>query len=297
MEKKRPDHDHAHDVMASPAGLRRAETYRHFSTIAHRFDSLRTTDATPAAFVTRRLPRHERVRAADVGCGAGRYDILLLRLFGERLHLICIDENEAMLREFATTVARLGYPGTEVVRAEANALPFSENTLDAIVTFNAVHHFDVPAFLREVSRILVGGARLFIYTRLRSQNRSTIWGRYFPGFCEKERRLFELPRLKRLIANSGSLELEELEHFRFRRTAPLERLIHQARGHHYSTFALYDKEELEEALERFEYNLSARFEARAGITWYEENVMFVVRKDPPARGFGQKHPLRTIGPE
>ena len=87
-----------------------------------------------------------------------------------------------------------------------------------------------------------------------------------------------LPRLKRLIAESGGFELEEVEYFRFRRTAPLGRLILQARENHYSTFSLYNEEEFDEALERFEENLAGRFEDMARITWYDENVMFVVRK-------------------
>jgi hypothetical protein len=31
---------------------------------------------------------------------------------------------------------------------------------------------------------LKGAGRLFIYTRLRSQNRRNIWGRFFPRFHE-----------------------------------------------------------------------------------------------------------------
>ena len=41
-----------------------------------------------------------------------------------------------------------------------------------------------------------------------------------------------------------------MEYFRFRRTAPLGRLILQARENHHSTFSLYNEEEFDEALER-----------------------------------------------
>ena len=72
--------------------------YRHFARIARKFSTLRTADPLPVRFLVQKLAPRECVRAADIGCGAGRYDMVLLRRLGERLHLICVDPNEAMLR-------------------------------------------------------------------------------------------------------------------------------------------------------------------------------------------------------
>lgn len=253
--------------------------YHHFSVIAPKYNTLRTTDSLPVSFVARSLPPGRTVRAADVGCGAGRYDVALLRLMGPRLRLLCIDENTPMLRALANTLSRRGLAAEGIVRARASALPARGGTLDAVLTFNAIHHFHVGGFLAEAARTLRRGGRLFIYTRFRSQNRSNIWGRFFPGFHEKETRLFELAELRGHLARADGLRLERVERFRFRRVAPLERLLQQARHHHYSTFALYDPGEFEEALARFEEKLRREFPDSGRITWHDENVMLVAARD------------------
>lgn len=119
---------------------------------------------------------------------------------------------------------------------------------------------------------------MFIYTRFRSQNARNIWGRFFPGFSEKETRLYELPELKQVIAGFPELEIGEIKYFRFPRVASLDWLLKQARHHHYSTFSLYREDEFRIALEQFEKNLRMHFEDVNRITWVDENVMLVVRK-------------------
>jgi hypothetical protein len=59
------------------------------------------------------------------------------------------------------------------------------NSLDAMVTFNAIHHFILSDFLGETSRVLQDNGHLFICTRLRSQNERDIWGRFFPNSVKK----------------------------------------------------------------------------------------------------------------
>ncbi|MCH8191935.1 MAG: methyltransferase domain-containing protein, partial [Chloroflexi bacterium] len=59
-------------------------------------------------------------------------------------------------------------------------LPIRAETLDCVLTFNAIHDFPLPGFLQESHRVLKDGGYLFIYTRSRSQNQRTVWGRHFP---------------------------------------------------------------------------------------------------------------------
>ncbi len=47
-----------------------------------------------------RLQAKGKIRAADIGCGAGRYDLLLLQHL-PGLHLTCADANGAMVEETA----------------------------------------------------------------------------------------------------------------------------------------------------------------------------------------------------
>ena len=73
---------------------------------------------------------------------------------------------------------------------QADGLPLEDESLDALLTFNAVHHLPLQAFLKEACRVMRPGSHLLIYTRFRSQNARNIWGQYFPQFVDKEDRLY-----------------------------------------------------------------------------------------------------------
>lgn len=74
------------------------DTIDHFSTIASRYNDLRTTDPEVVDFVTDVLPADGHLLAVDVGCGSGRYDIELLKQAGNRISLTCLDFTVEMLR-------------------------------------------------------------------------------------------------------------------------------------------------------------------------------------------------------
>jgi ubiquinone/menaquinone biosynthesis C-methylase UbiE len=250
----------------------------HFSKIAHKFDDLRMTDLEPILSIKKKLQNLKKIDVADIGCGEGRYDIELFRYLGERLHLTCIDDNKNMLSNLTKTLKGCKIRSFRTVKAPATTLPLVGESLDAVVTFNAIHHFDLPGFLKEASRVLRPNGCLFIYTRLRSQNKRNIWGRYFPKFHEKEKRLYELNELKELSSKIPSIRLNYVEYFKYRRMTTLARLIKQATGRHYSTFCFYDKKEFRDALLKFQKNIAHHFANPDRITWYDENVMLVIRK-------------------
>ena len=157
-------------------------------------------------------------------------------------------------------------------------LPFGDASLDCLFTFNAVHHFTLPRFLKETERVLKDEGRLFIYTRLRSQNRRSIWGRHFPLFHQMETRLYEFEELKDHLRTVPNLELEETEYFRYERESGLSRLIERARNHHYSTFSLYSRSEFERCCEEFEKNLRSCSSDLKNIRWSDQNILLVARK-------------------
>ena len=147
-----------------------------------------------------------------------------------------------------------------------------------MLTFNAIHHFDVTRFFREVGRTLRSGGLLFIYTRFRDQNERSIWGQYFPGFAKKETRLYGEEELTRIIGRAQGLAVGDLTYFSFQRTATLDCLIQRVKGKHYSTFCLYEPEELERAIEGFEASLKEKFGACEVLEWVDENVMITVER-------------------
>ena len=70
---------------------------RHFSRVAQRHHYLRTTDSEPITLIFKELKNLAHVEAVDIGCGTGRYDLLLCRYLGDKLRLTCVDANVDML--------------------------------------------------------------------------------------------------------------------------------------------------------------------------------------------------------
>ncbi len=260
------------------------EVYQHFSKIAHEYEDLRTTDIEPILFIKNKLGDLTKITGADIGCGGGRYDIELFNHIGKALYLICIDYSENMLRKLDKNLREHNIKEFNTVRTSANILPLATNYFDVLVTFNAVHHFNLLDFLKESSRVLRNNSRLFIYTRLRSQNQRNIWGRFFPKFYEKEKRLLEINEFEKTLKKVPDLILESIEYFKYKRKANLEWLVQQAGKHHYSTFGLYSKKEFEESLKKFQLNIISHFRNPDKIIWNDENIMFNIKKGKATRG-------------
>jgi len=250
----------------------------HFSEVAQKYKKIRTTDLEPIFYIQEQLQDLHRIYAADVGCGCGRYVTRLFQYLGEKLYLNCIDTNKEMLRQLQKSLQKYKIDNFRIRQTYAKSLPIQDKSLDCMFTFNAIHHFSIFEFLNEVSRVLKDGGYLFIYTRLRSQNGTSIWGQHFPLFHQKETRLYELDELKNIVEQIPKLEIQDIKLFNHIRVSNLDRLVEQARNHHYSTFYLYTADEFEESLNKFQENLKRHFFNPNAITWYDGNVLYVVRK-------------------
>ena len=82
-----------------------------------------------------------------------------------------------------------------------------------------------------------------------------------------------------MVEQIPTLELESAEYFKYKRRAKLEWLVTLATHHHYSTFYLYDEGEFEEALKKFQGNITQHFKDPDNIIWNDENIMLVIRKN------------------
>lgn len=228
-------------------------------------------------FLKKKLRKYPKIIAADVGCGAGRYDKALVQNFGKRLFLYCVDANKEMLKQLKSLLNhRIKH--YKIIQSSVEKIPLGGNSLDIVFTFNAIHHFPILKFFRESARLLRKNGWLFVYTRLRSQNRRNIWGKYFPRFNEKETRLYELHELKRQLAKVKGLKIESIEYFKYPRRSSLDRLIEQAQNHHYSTFYLYTTNEFENAMRKFKITIQRIFKNANRVQWFDENILLVVRK-------------------
>lgn len=250
--------------------------YDHFSGVAAKYRDVRTTDVEPIDFIRVTLGKLSRVTAADVGCGTGRYDLLLFK-YVNNLQLTCIDINERMLEEVSNYLRRNGYGNVKTIKANADDIPLDNDTMDCIFTLNAIHHFDFVKFLEKSSRVIKENGKIFIYTRLRSQNARNIWGQYFPQFSEQETRLYELNEMVRWIETIDSLKVETIKSFEYQRNTTLEHLIKQVKAKHYSTFSLYKENELDEAIKTFQENIKTQFSDTNEIKWTDENILLVLK--------------------
>ncbi|HEX5358874.1 MAG TPA: class I SAM-dependent methyltransferase [Candidatus Nitrosotalea sp.] len=248
----------------------------HFLHIAPQYRQLRTTDLGPILFITNKLQDLPKVHAADIGCGAGRYSLKFVQHLGEKCHLFCLDNNREMLRHLKEHFAKDSITNFTPIRSDSHRIPLQTDSLDCVMSFNAIHHFSLPDFFRESSRVLKNNGKLFVYTRSREQNAKTIWGMHFPSFNKKEDRLYELDELKSAFEKDPNLNINSVKLFEHHRVYPLEKLVEQVKNHHYSTFKFYKKHEFEEALHKFVQNILNHYDDLDKIAWKDQNTMLVV---------------------
>jgi hypothetical protein len=107
----------------------------------------------------------------------------------------------------------------------------------------------------------------------------------FPGFAEREQRLHSEAALRGAVARVQGLRLVHIQSFSHSRSSTPERLRAQAEGRHYSTFSLYEPDELRQAIAVFLARLPG-----PQVSWVDEHLLLVAAvspgrglRTPPAR--------------
>jgi len=255
----------------------------HFSTVASFYSQIRTIDLDPINYIAKKLASKSKIVAADIGCGDGRYSIKLIEKLKNRMSLTCVDNNLEMLRQISQVSHY--FQNLQTKYAFAEKLPFDDNSLDCIFSFNAIHHFKINEFAKECSRVLKNNGLLFVYTRLKEQNESNIWCKFFPDFSKKENRLFDNHSLTECISNQTGLNLTSSEFFQHNRSSDIRTLVSKAEKKHYSTFSLYTISEFEKSLGKFKQNIYQNFSNPENVQWVDENIMSVFKKTVPVLSF------------
>jgi len=249
----------------------------HFSRIASKYKNLRTTDTDHIQYIKNQLSKKSQIVMADIGCGDGRYSLELLKCLEEDCYLHCIDFNENMIKYLKSYLMDQGIFNFSAVPGHSSKLPLESETIDYLVTFNAIHHFDIQKFLAEVYGCLKDDGRAFIYTRLRNQNSRNVWGQYFPLFSEMEDRLYEFDELQYAI-KKADMKIVHTNVFGHDRTSTLTNLVNKAKNKHYSTFDLYSESEFKKSLKIFKQNIADNFDDIENIRWQDENILIEISK-------------------
>jgi len=251
----------------------------HFRSVAPAYRDVRNTDPEIIEEIITRLPCDNRqLDVADISCGTGRYSKIITAKAHSHLRLFCCDYSAAMLKECRKRMS-LEFPFKNVsfCLINANDLPFAHGCFDAVTTFNAVHHFDLNRFVVSATCVLRPGGLLSIYTRTPEQNAHIIWGQHFPGFTERETRLYRRERLEEAIHRAPELQMESMQEFKHVRVESPESLLNRTRNFHYSTFRLYPEDEFKLALERFAKRLTD-LSGKGKIEHTSWNTMVLVRR-------------------
>jgi ubiquinone/menaquinone biosynthesis C-methylase UbiE len=100
----------------------------------------------------------------EVGCGAGT-DLLQFARVGADVHAVDLSPHSVELAK--TRLKIYGFKG-EIQEADAEHLPFPDNTFDLIYSWGVIHHTpDTAAAVKEIHRVLKPGGqiRIMIYNR------------------------------------------------------------------------------------------------------------------------------------
>ena len=108
-----------------------------------------------------RLAPGERV--LDLGSGAGTDSLIAAQMVGEQGKVTGIDMTPQMLAKARAAAAELGAANVEFVEAEAEQLPFPDESFDVVISNGVIDLIpDKDAVFAELHRVLVPGGRMQI---------------------------------------------------------------------------------------------------------------------------------------
>ena len=128
---------------------------KHFDAIAGQYASSEVHASSPTIRrLHEMLSRQQPASVCDVACGPGH---LALSFAGKAKRIVGIDAAPNMLRQFDKLAQERGVK-VETVHACAEAMPFPDNSFDAVVSRLAPHHFpDAAKAVREMARLAKPG--------------------------------------------------------------------------------------------------------------------------------------------
>jgi SAM-dependent methyltransferase len=107
----------------------------------------------------------------DVACGPGNFTRSYARTVADAGVAVGIDVSRTMLARASSETPPTQYPNVAYVRGDAVALPFRDQSFDAVSCFAALHLFADPFLaLDHMTRVLTPGGRIAILTSCRTRS-------------------------------------------------------------------------------------------------------------------------------
>jgi ubiquinone/menaquinone biosynthesis C-methylase UbiE len=137
------------------AAKKETATYTHTHHSSAVGDHARRGATDSAGFLLSHIQPHFKI--LDVGCGPGTISADLAALVPEG-HLTGVDAVEAVLDQARKTTASRGITNITFQHADANALPFDDNTFDVAFNHQVLQHVGAPVdVLSEMRRVVKPG--------------------------------------------------------------------------------------------------------------------------------------------
>jgi ubiquinone/menaquinone biosynthesis C-methylase UbiE len=109
-------------------------------------------------------------RVLDIACGPGNFSRAFARAVGASGLVVGLDASRTMLDRGANDLRRSGIQNLGLIRGDATALPFLDESFDGVCCFAALHLFADPlAGLDEMTRVLAPGGRIALMTSVQRQ--------------------------------------------------------------------------------------------------------------------------------
>jgi ubiquinone/menaquinone biosynthesis C-methylase UbiE len=146
-------------------------------------------------------------RVLDVGCGTGRFSVLIARQF--QCSVVGIDPSLSMLAQ-ARSKCSNGEP--KCLGARSEALPFSQGAFDVCLASQVIHHFrDKPRAFLELYRVLSDGGRLGIRTAAHEHLTKILDYRFFPSALQIDcERLPNIPDVRDMLLAVGFSTVKQI---------------------------------------------------------------------------------------
>lgn len=116
-------------------------------------------------WIARQLPLNQGDHVLDIGCGPGWFWSSIRDDLPEQLTLTLCDLSEGMVQEAVERCEVLSFKSVTGQQADAAAIPFADNSFDAVIAMHMLYHVPNPAgAIAEMYRVLKPGGFLAVTT-------------------------------------------------------------------------------------------------------------------------------------